>query len=120
MFRPALARVVLADDSVRLQSDRACLLTRLEEVRYHLATSGPWDDTRGSTFVLIPFSYEQFSDWYEGYRTQFLVSARDSAVRALTELLDRELREPERVRVDVRPGRLKSTRRAWQKLNTSP
>ena len=67
---------------------------------------------------MIPFSYDQFSDWYEAYRTQFLVSARDSAVRALTELLDRELREPERVRVDVRPGRLKSTRRAWQKLNT--
>jgi hypothetical protein len=67
----------------------------------------------------VPFSIEAFTDWYDKYREQFLEPARETAVKALNELLDEELPERDRVRFDVRPGRIKSRVRAWQKLNTS-
>ena len=67
----------------------------------------------------VPFSFEEFSEWYESYRVQFAEPARKAAVRALNELLDRELREPARVRIHVRPGRIKSSRRAWQKIHAN-
>lgn len=66
----------------------------------------------------VPFSYEAFSEWYEAHRSRFLESAREHAVRALNELFDEELGERDRVRFDVRPGRVKSKTRAWQKLNS--
>lgn len=65
----------------------------------------------------VPFSIEIFSEWYDRYRDRFLEPARANAVKALNELLDDELSERDRVRVDVRPGRIKSKLRAWQKLN---
>jgi ppGpp synthetase/RelA/SpoT-type nucleotidyltranferase len=64
-----------------------------------------------------PFSLEAFSEWYESYRVRFLEPARLHAVRAINELFDEELSERDRIRFDVRPGRVKSKTRAWQKLN---
>jgi ppGpp synthetase/RelA/SpoT-type nucleotidyltranferase len=65
----------------------------------------------------VPFSIEVFNEWYDRYRERYLEPARASAVKALNELFDEELSERDRVRVDVRPGRVKSKLRAWQKLN---
>jgi ppGpp synthetase/RelA/SpoT-type nucleotidyltranferase len=65
----------------------------------------------------LPFSIETFSEWYDQYRAKFLEPARDNAVKALNELFDDALSERDRIRVDVRPGRVKSKVRAWQKLN---
>lgn len=66
----------------------------------------------------VPFSIEIFNEWYDRYRARLLEPARENAVKALNELLDEELSERDRVRVDVRPGRIKSKLRAWQKLNS--
>jgi ppGpp synthetase/RelA/SpoT-type nucleotidyltranferase len=65
----------------------------------------------------VPFSIEIFNEWYDRYRARFLEPARENAVKALTELLDEDLSERDRAHVDVRPGRIKSKLRAWQKLN---
>jgi ppGpp synthetase/RelA/SpoT-type nucleotidyltranferase len=69
------------------------------------------------TPVQVPFSIDDFGSWYDGYRDQLLEPARENAVKALNELLDEELSERDRVRVEVRPGRIKGRARAWQKLN---
>lgn len=65
----------------------------------------------------LPFSYEEFSEWFDDYGRRFLLPARDAAVLALNQYLDAELQEPQRIRVRVAPGRVKSRQRTWQKLN---
>ncbi|MEU1916894.1 GTP pyrophosphokinase [Streptomyces massasporeus] len=66
--------------------------------------------------VSLPFTYDDFSEWFEDYCKKYLEPARESAVRALTEHLDVELPEIERVRVKVSPGRVKGKERTWRKL----
>ncbi|MEV4738760.1 RelA/SpoT domain-containing protein [Streptomyces sp. NPDC049555] len=63
-----------------------------------------------------PFTYEEFSSWYDSHREKYLDNARISAVRALNEHLDSELVEMHRVRVRVSGGRVKSKERTWRKL----
>jgi ppGpp synthetase/RelA/SpoT-type nucleotidyltranferase len=65
----------------------------------------------------VPFSIDAFNDWYDRYRMRYLEPARENAVRALNELFDQQLSERDRVRVEVRPGRIKGRARAWHKLN---
>ncbi|MCZ1002046.1 hypothetical protein O1M63_34900 [Streptomyces mirabilis] len=64
----------------------------------------------------LPFTYDEFSDWFEVYSKKYLEPARESAARALGEHLDVELPEIERVRVKVSPGRVKGKERTWRKL----
>ncbi|MFG3282690.1 GTP pyrophosphokinase family protein [Streptomyces sp. NPDC048111] len=66
--------------------------------------------------VSLPFAYDEFSEWFEDYCRKYLEPARESAARALTEHLDVELPEIERVRVKVSPGRVKGKERTWRKL----
>lgn len=68
--------------------------------------------------TLTPLDRDDFNRWYADHRKEFLDPARESAAKALGELLDRELTEPERVRAQVRPGRVKSPARVWMKLVT--
>jgi ppGpp synthetase/RelA/SpoT-type nucleotidyltranferase len=65
----------------------------------------------------LPFSYDEYSEWFDQYSRHFLQPARIAAATALNELLDRELPEPQRVRIRVGPGRVKSKARTWKKLN---
>jgi ppGpp synthetase/RelA/SpoT-type nucleotidyltranferase len=65
----------------------------------------------------LPFSYEEFSEWFDRHSRLFLHPAKDAAATALDELLDSELREPQRVRIRVGSGRVKSKARTWKKLN---
>lgn len=64
----------------------------------------------------LPFTYEEFSEWFDIHRKKYLEPAKDSASRALNEHLDAELPEIERVRVKVSPGRVKGKERTWKKL----
>ncbi|MFJ8350935.1 GTP pyrophosphokinase family protein [Streptomyces sp. NPDC094153] len=64
----------------------------------------------------LPFTYEEFSEWFDAYAKKYLEPAKDSASRALSEHLDAELPEIERVRVQVSPGRVKGKERTWKKL----
>ncbi|MDX3387804.1 RelA/SpoT domain-containing protein [Streptomyces niveiscabiei] len=67
----------------------------------------------------LPFTYDEFSVWFEAYCKKYLEPARESAVRALNEHLDMELPEIERVRVKVSHGRVKGKERTWRKLELS-
>ncbi|WP_314174741.1 GTP pyrophosphokinase [Streptomyces winkii] len=64
----------------------------------------------------LPFTYEEFSEWFDDYSKKYLEPAKESASRALREYLDAELPEIERVRVKVSPGRVKGKERTWKKL----
>ncbi|MEV6758989.1 RelA/SpoT domain-containing protein [Streptomyces sp. NPDC051214] len=64
----------------------------------------------------LPFTYEEFSEWFDTYAKKYLEVAKNSASRALGEHLDAELPEIERVRVKVSPGRVKGKERTWKKL----
>lgn len=64
----------------------------------------------------LPFTYDEFSEWFEVYSKKYLEPARESASRALKEHLDGVLPEIERVRVKVSPGRVKGKERTWRKL----
>ena len=64
----------------------------------------------------LPFSYDEFSDWFDDYSRKFLVPALANSRKALEEHLDGELPEQLRVRVSV-GGRTKSKLRTWKKLN---
>jgi ppGpp synthetase/RelA/SpoT-type nucleotidyltranferase len=66
----------------------------------------------------LPFSYEEFGEWFDAHEMRYLRAAREVAVRVLTEYLDGELREIERVRVKVLPGRVKGKERTWRKLES--
>lgn len=65
----------------------------------------------------LPFSYEDYSEWFDVYAEDYLMPALAEARRALDELLDQELPEQQRVRVRVDPGRTKTKARTWKKLN---
>ncbi|MGW2336923.1 GTP pyrophosphokinase [Streptomyces sp. NPDC001685] len=64
----------------------------------------------------LPFTYEEFNEWFDEYSRKYLEPAKESASRALSEHLDGELPEIERVRVKVSPGRVKGKERVWKKL----
>ncbi|MET9186053.1 hypothetical protein [Streptomyces tendae] len=64
----------------------------------------------------LPFTYEEFSEWFDIYSRKYLEPAKVSASKALSEHLDGELPEIERVRLKVSPGRVKGKERAWKKL----
>jgi ppGpp synthetase/RelA/SpoT-type nucleotidyltranferase len=66
---------------------------------------------------ILPFQYEEYSGWFDDHAKGFLSPAQKAATQALNELLDRELLEPQRVRIRVEPGRVKTKARTWKKLN---
>jgi len=65
----------------------------------------------------LPFSFAEFSAWFDRYSRHFLEPAQKAAGAALNELLDDELQEPQRMRIRVGSGRVKSKTRTWKKLN---
>lgn len=65
----------------------------------------------------LPFSYPDFSDWYDAHRKKYLDTARDAAARALSEYLEDKLSEMEGARVRITGRRVKSKARTWRKLN---
>lgn len=65
---------------------------------------------------LMPFSYEDFREWFDDYTDRFLEPARESAYKALTSHLRSELTEMEISRIKVSPGRVKGRERTWRKL----
>jgi ppGpp synthetase/RelA/SpoT-type nucleotidyltranferase len=69
------------------------------------------------TTPALPFSYEEFSDWFDQHSENFLEPAKAAAGAALTQLLDDELQEPQRTRIRVGSGRVKSKTRTWKKLS---
>jgi len=69
------------------------------------------------TAPALPLSYEDFSDWFDQHAENFLEPAKTAATAALTQLLDEELQEPQRMRIRVGSGRVKSKTRTWKKLN---
>ncbi|MFD4763142.1 GTP pyrophosphokinase family protein [Streptomyces sp. NPDC058439] len=64
----------------------------------------------------LPFTYEQFSEWFDSYERKYLEPAREAAVKVLSEHLDAELLEIDRIRVQISPGRVKGKERTWRKL----
>ncbi|MEU9339099.1 hypothetical protein AB0D49_39155 [Streptomyces sp. NPDC048290] len=64
----------------------------------------------------LPFTYEEFSEWFDIHAGRYLTPAKDSASKALSVHLDAELPEIERVRVKVSSGRVKGKERTWKKL----
>lgn len=64
----------------------------------------------------LPFSYPEFSDWFDDHAGKLLNPALENSRRALEQHLDAELPEQQRVRVSV-GGRAKSKARTWKKLN---
>ncbi len=65
----------------------------------------------------LPFSYEEYSAWFDRHSRRFLTPARDAATTALNEHLDAELQDPQRIRIRVGSGRVKSKARTWKKIN---
>ncbi|MFE4358748.1 GTP pyrophosphokinase family protein [Kitasatospora sp. NPDC056800] len=65
----------------------------------------------------LPFSYQQFSDWYDTYKKKYLDTAKEASSRALSEHLESQLSEMEAARVRVSGSRVKSKSRVWRKLN---
>ncbi|WP_395369942.1 GTP pyrophosphokinase family protein [Streptomyces tubercidicus] len=64
----------------------------------------------------LPFTYEQFSEWFDSYEEKYLEPAREAAVKILSAHLDVELPEIDRIRVKISPGRVKGKERTWRKL----
>lgn len=67
----------------------------------------------------LPFDYGQFSEWFDSYEKKYLEPAREAAVKILSEHLDAELLEIDRIRVKIAPGRVKGKERTWRKLELS-
>ncbi|WP_328943402.1 hypothetical protein OG259_19280 [Streptomyces sp. NBC_00250] len=65
----------------------------------------------------LPFSYQEFSDWYDAHKRKYLDTAKDAAARALSEYLEDKLSEMEGARVRITGRRVKSKARTWRKLN---
>lgn len=65
----------------------------------------------------LPFSYEEYSAWFDRHAKRFLAPAKEAATTALNEHLDAELQDPQRIRIRVGSGRVKSKARTWKKLN---
>lgn len=65
--------------------------------------------------VALPFNYEEFVRWFDEHFDRF-DRARDNAHQALIALLNRDLPEPQRIRVRVEQGRVKGLQRTWRKL----
>jgi ppGpp synthetase/RelA/SpoT-type nucleotidyltranferase len=65
----------------------------------------------------LPFTYEEYSEWFDYHSEKFLQPALEEATNALNALLEVELNEPQRVRIRVGVGRVKSKTRTWKKIN---
>lgn len=64
----------------------------------------------------LPFTYAEFSEWYESYCARSLEPARQALVRLLQEQLERGVSELDRHRIRVGASRVKKPLRVWAKL----
>lgn len=64
----------------------------------------------------LPFSYAEFSKWYEKLTRNRLEPARLTFERILNEHLDRELSDFDRYRVRISASRVKQPLRVWAKM----
>ncbi|GAA2421962.1 GTP pyrophosphokinase [Mycolicibacterium llatzerense] len=64
----------------------------------------------------LPFTYDQMKAWYENLKTRQLEPALTTASRYLQELIEEHLTEFDRHRIKLRPGRIKSPARLWDKI----
>lgn len=72
---------------------------------------------RYSPRMAVGFDFSTFEAWYDDHARRLLEPARLAARQALSEVLDERLPEPQRQRIRVTDGRVKSKQRTWQKLN---
>ena len=72
------------------------------------------DDDRRSE---LSFTYDQLKSWYDTLRVRTLDPALTTATRYLHEMLEANLSEFDRLRMTLRPGRIKSTARLWDKIH---
>ncbi|MHC6215025.1 GTP pyrophosphokinase [Rhodococcus ruber] len=72
--------------------------------------------TQDSTSEL-PFTYDQFKQWYEILRKRRLEPALSTTQRFLAEALEDNLDEFDKARIKLGPTRIKSPARVWSKLS---
>jgi ppGpp synthetase/RelA/SpoT-type nucleotidyltranferase len=65
----------------------------------------------------LPFSYDQMKSWYDQLRIRRLQPALESTKRYLTEIIEENLSEFDRRRIQLGSSRIKSPARLWEKLN---
>lgn len=65
---------------------------------------------------VVPFSRQEFADWYNEYQERALRPAAQQIERLLGEFLERVSETDPRGRVRLGPPRIKSVNRAWRKL----
>lgn len=65
----------------------------------------------------ISFTYDQLKSWYDQLRVRRLQPALDTAQRYLKEMMEENLSDFDRRRIQLRSGRIKSPARLWEKLN---
>jgi len=65
----------------------------------------------------LPFTYDKMRSWHDTLRVRTLEPALKTAERYLMELIESEVTDFDRLRIKLRPGRIKSTARLWEKMN---
>ncbi|QNK83240.1 GTP pyrophosphokinase family protein [Nakamurella sp. PAMC28650] len=70
----------------------------------------------GTDVAVLPFTYEDFADWYSTIWKNLLEPARATLVRLLGELIDESVSELDKHRVRMKDSRVKETLRLWSKI----
>lgn len=70
----------------------------------------------GESAASLPFTYAEFSNWYESHCARSLEPARLALVRLLQEQLEKGVSELDRHRIRVGASRVKKPLRVWAKL----
>jgi ppGpp synthetase/RelA/SpoT-type nucleotidyltranferase len=66
--------------------------------------------------TVLPFTYEEFADWYSAIWKNLLEPGRATLVRLLGELIDQSVSELDKHRVRMKDSRVKETLRLWSKI----
>lgn len=66
----------------------------------------------------LPFTYQEFSEWYEIERERLFTPAMETLERLIKQLLSAELSDMERARIRISSRRVKNANRVWTKLTS--
>lgn len=70
----------------------------------------------GTDVAVLPFTYDEFADWYSTIWKNLLEPGRATLVRLLGELIDQSVSELDKHRVRMKDSRVKVTLRLWSKM----